>query len=168
MAVFGKKGEFKKGKKKKKRKKAKKKKQVLQTIKVNPWIQYSVHYSKTTACLKYQSYSKGIYYSDQFLAISVVYCSQKRFFKTDTDFHKELNHEQANQTAHRSCSCYVILFYCCSGAVLLAGEKKKGAPFYRSDGKHSMNLVVVNAKAGKTKGGGAVPYLPPVLGHNEG
>lgn len=39
-------------------------------------------------------------------------------------FTKELNHEQANQTAHRSCSCYVIIFYCCSGPVLLAGEKK--------------------------------------------
>lgn len=25
-------------------------------------------------------------------------------------FTKELNHEQANQTAHRSCTCYVIIF----------------------------------------------------------
>lgn len=72
-----------------------------------------------------------------------------------------MNHEQANRTAHRSCSCYVIIFYCCSGPVLLAGEKKKKnqAKFYSFNGKHSINLVVVNAKAGKKRRWGR--SLPP-------
>lgn len=41
-----------------------------------------------------KNYTKDIYYSNQFLPISVVYCSQKKkkkekkIFKTSIDFHK--------------------------------------------------------------------------------
>lgn len=37
-----------------------------------------------------KNYIKDICYSNQFLTISVVYCSQKRFFKTNTDFHERV------------------------------------------------------------------------------
>lgn len=37
-----------------------------------------------------KNYTKDIYYTNQFLPISVVYCSQKKkkIFKTSIDFHK--------------------------------------------------------------------------------
>jgi len=38
-----------------------------------------------------EKYIKDICYSNQFLPISVVYCSQKKwFFKTNTDFHERV------------------------------------------------------------------------------
>lgn len=110
---------------KKKRQKKKQKKQVLQIIKVKSWIKYSVHYSKTTACLKYQKNILKIYaIQTSFWQFQWFIVHKKDSSKRILTFTKELNLEQANQTAHRSCSCYVIIFYCCSGPVLLAGEKK--------------------------------------------
>lgn len=87
--------------------------------------QVFLHYSKTTACLKYQKYIKDICYSNQFLTISVVYCSQKRFFKTNADFHNRVESWTGKPDGTPSlCSCCGS-FYRCSGPVLLAGEKEK-------------------------------------------
>lgn len=88
------------------------------TIKVKSWIKYSLHFFKTTACLKLQQQQKKRERTIlRTCTIQISFCQfQWSVVHTHTNLQikywlsQNLNHEQANQTAHRSYSCYVIVF----------------------------------------------------------